>query len=33
VIGVFRRRGVGLAILGVGAYVVFLVVNLPASWL
>ncbi|HEY6722102.1 MAG TPA: type II secretion system protein N [Burkholderiales bacterium] len=28
-----RRPGVQLAILGVGAYLVFLVANLPAAWL
>jgi len=32
-IGAFRRRGVRLVILGVGAYLVFLLANLPASWL
>jgi general secretion pathway protein N len=32
-IGFFRRGGVRLAILGVGAYLVFLVANLPAAWL
>jgi general secretion pathway protein N len=32
-IGGFRRRGVRLVILGVGAYLVFLLANLPASWL
>jgi general secretion pathway protein N len=32
-IGAFRRRGVRLAVLGVGAYLVFLLANLPASWL
>ncbi len=28
-----RRRGARLVVLGVGAYLVFLLVNLPASWL
>jgi len=28
-----RRPGVGLVALGVGAYLVFLLVNLPAAWL
>jgi general secretion pathway protein N len=32
-IGAFRRRGVRLVTLGVGAYLVFLLANLPASWL
>ncbi len=32
-IGAFRRRGVRLVILGAGAYLVFLLANLPASWL
>jgi general secretion pathway protein N len=32
-IGAFRRRGVRLVILGVVAYLVFLLANLPASWL
>jgi len=32
-IGAFRRRGVRLAILGIGAYLVFLLANLPAAWL
>jgi general secretion pathway protein N len=32
-IGFFRRGGVRLAILGVGAYLVFLLANLPAAWL
>jgi len=32
-IGAFRRRGGRLVVLGVGAYLVFLLVNLPASWL
>ena len=32
-IGAFRRRGVQLAILGIGAYLVFLLANLPAAWL
>jgi general secretion pathway protein N len=32
-IGPFRRPGVGLAILGIGAYLVFLLANLPAAWL
>jgi general secretion pathway protein N len=32
-IGAFRRRGVRLVILGLGAYLVFLLANLPASWL
>jgi general secretion pathway protein N len=32
-IGAFRRRGARLVVLGVGAYLVFLLVNLPASWL
>lgn len=31
-IGLLRRPWVGLAALGVGAYLVFLVVNLPAAW-
>ena len=30
--GFFRRAGVRFGILGIGAYLVFLVVNLPASW-
>jgi len=30
--GFFRRPGVRYGILGIGAYLVFLVVNLPASW-
>ncbi len=32
-IGAFRRRGARLVVLGVVAYLVFLLVNLPASWL
>jgi len=32
-IGALRRGGVRLAILGIGAYLVFLLVNLPAAWL
>ena len=32
-IGAFRRRGLRLVILGVVAYLVFLLANLPASWL
>lgn len=32
-IGAFRRGDVRLAILGIGAYLVFLLVNLPAAWL
>jgi general secretion pathway protein N len=32
-IGAFRRRGGKLVILGVVAYLVFLLANLPASWL
>ncbi|HEY6240266.1 MAG TPA: type II secretion system protein N [Burkholderiales bacterium] len=32
-IAALRRPGVRLAILGVGAYLVFLAVNLPAAWL
>jgi len=28
-----RRPGLGLAALGIGAYLVFLLVNLPAAWL
>ena len=32
-IGAFRRRGTRLVVLGVVAYLVFLLVNLPASWL
>jgi general secretion pathway protein N len=31
-IGALRRPWVGLAALGVGAYLVFLLVNLPAAW-
>jgi len=33
VTGAFRRPGVRLAVLGVAAYLVFLVVNVPAAWL
>ena len=32
-IGALRRPGVRLALLGAGAYLVFLVANLPAAWL
>jgi general secretion pathway protein N len=32
-IGFFRRGGVRLAILGIVAYLVFLLANLPAAWL
>ena len=31
--GALRRPGVRLALLGAGAYLVFLVANLPAAWL
>ena len=31
--GFFRRGDVRLAILGIGAYLVFLLANLPAAWL
>jgi general secretion pathway protein N len=31
--GAFRRPGVLLAVLGVGAYLVFLMANVPAAWL
>ena len=31
-IGALRRPGVGLALLGVGTYLVFLAANLPAAW-
>ena len=31
-IGALRRPGVGFALLGVGAYLVFLAANLPAAW-
>jgi len=33
VTGFFRRGDVRLAILGIGAYLVFLLANLPAAWL
>jgi len=33
VIGALRRPGVRLAVLGVAAYLVFLLVNVPAAWL
>ena len=32
-IAALRRPGVRLAALGVGAYLVFLAVNLPAAWI
>jgi general secretion pathway protein N len=32
-IGAFRRPGVQLAVLGIVAYLVFLLANLPAAWL
>ena len=31
--GAFRRPGVRLAVLGIAAYLVFLLANLPAAWL